>query len=166
MTDFPPPIPQLPLSSYGITVDDLAARLTARTLASVTDDMGGRNIDVQLVAQKIIEAEAVLHSYANVYYITPISDDSPDYLVVRKVAIDLAAWELLSRRPHAISGDTGEIERTRYEATLAWLKGLASRNRTVRLAGSAERSAPPPTSGGAETVADETQFTDEALASF
>lgn len=156
----------LPLSAYGITVDDLAARLTARTLAAVTDDNGGRNIDLQLVAQKIAEAEAVLHSYASVYYATPIAADSPDFIVVRKVAIDLAAWELLSRRPHAISGDTGEIERTRYEATIGWLKGLASRNRTVQLAASAERSSAPPVSGGAQTLADEPQFTDLALASF
>ena len=168
MSEFPPPIPlpQPPPSAYGITVDDLAARLTARTLAAVTDDVTGRNIDAYLVAQKIVEAEAVLHSYVAVYYSTPIAEDSPDFIVVRKVAIDLAAWELLSRRPHAMSGDTGEIERTRYEATIAWLKGLASRNRTVKLAGSAERTAAPAASGGAETVADETQFTDEALASF
>ncbi len=157
---------ELPASAYDITVDDLIARLTARTLAAVTDDVTGRTIDAQLVALKVIEAEAVAHSYVSVYYVTPISAGSPDYLVIRKVVIDLAAWDLLSRRPHAISGDAGEIERTRYEATVQWLKSVASRNRTVQLTSSAERSGPAATSGGAETVADETQFTDAALASF
>jgi len=156
----------LPDNSYGITVEDISARLTARTLAAVTDDSGGRTVNEALVAEKILDAEAIFHSYAGVYYVTPISPESSDYRAVRKVVIDLAAWELLSRRPHAISGDTGEIERTRYEATLAWLKALASRHRTVQLTGSAERGDAAPASGGAEVIADAPQFAGEALVDF
>jgi phage gp36-like protein len=154
------------VSVYGITVEELKARLTAKTLAAVTDDAGGRTIDESLGAEKVLDAEAIFHSFAGVYYQTPIAPTSSDYRAVRKVVIDLAAWELLSRRPHAISGGTGDIERTRYEATLAWLKALASRNRSVQLTGSAERTGAAPKSGGAEIVADAAQFLGDALADF
>jgi phage gp36-like protein len=168
MSEVPPPLPlpRPPDSAYGVTVDDLVARLTSRTLAAVTDDATGRNIDAALVGGKILDAETVFHSYAGVYYVTPISGDSPDFTLARKIVIDLAAWELLSRRPHAISGDTGEIERTRYESTLAWLKGLASRARTVQLTSSLERADGVPRGGGATVIAEEAAFTREALGAF
>jgi len=151
---------------YQVTIADLSARLTPRVLAAVTDDTSGRTVDESIVAEKVLDAEATFHSYAGVYYVTPIAQTSSDYRIARKTVIDLAAWELLSRRPHAISGDVGEVERTRYDATLSWLRALASRDRRVRLTEAAERTNAPPPSGGATVIADEAQFTDSALIEF
>jgi phage gp36-like protein len=153
-------------SVYQTTIEEMAARLTARTLAAVTDDVAGRTVDETLVAEKIRDAEALFHTYAGVYYLTPIAEPPENVRVAKKVVIDLAAWELLSRRPHAISGDVGETERTKNDATLSWLRGLAARDRRVQLTGSPERTITAPPSGGATVVADEPQFTAEALTAF
>jgi phage gp36-like protein len=154
------------LSAYGITTADMAARLTPRTLAAITDDTAGRTIDEAIVTEKVLDAEAIFHSYAGVYYVVPIASTSSAFRIAKKVIIDLAAWELLSRRPHAISGDVGEAERARNEATLSWLKGLSVRERRVQLTGSQERVNSTPPSGGATVIADDASFTDEALALF
>jgi phage gp36-like protein len=144
----------------------MTARLTSRTLAAVTDDAAGRVVDEALVNTKILDAEAVFHSYASVYYSVPITEPTENVRVARKTVIDLAAWELLSRRPHAISGEVGDTERARNEATLAWLRGLAARDRRVQLTGSPERTSPVPPSGGATVIAEPPQFPLEALSDY
>jgi phage gp36-like protein len=158
--------PTIEASVYGITVADLAARLTPRTLAAVTDDDTGRNVDAQLVMRAVLDAEATFHTYAGVYYVVPIEAPAESVRVARKIVIDLAAWELLSRRPHAIAGDVGESERTRYDAALAWLKALGARDRRVQLTGAAERVSLVPLSGGAAMESDAPQFGGDALAEF
>lgn len=155
------------MSAYEITVDDLRQRLTSKILAAVTDDVTGRTIDEALVLRKIAEAEATFHSYAGTYYVTPIGTSSEAFLVAKKVIIDLAAWELLSRRPHAVAGETGETERRRFNAALSWLRDLASTSRKTRLVGAAESPAPTSRpSGGAAVMSDEATFTAETMASY
>lgn len=159
---FPPPPPLPPsslVSAYGITVDDLANRITARLLAQLTDDTAGTAVDVAVVAEAVRAAEAELHSYASVYYVVPIAEGSPDFVIARKVAIDLAIWNLITRRPGVLArSDLGEVMTTQHEATLAWLKGLSSRARTVQFVASPERGVPVAPSGGAEVIADPLVF--------
>jgi len=160
---FPPPPPLPPPSSfesaYGITVDDLANRITTRLLAQLTDDTAGTTIDIAVVAEAVRAAEAELHSYASVYYVVPIDEGSPDFVIVRKVAIDLAIWNLITRRPGVMArSDLGEVMTAQHELTVAWLKGLSSRSRTVQLVASAERGIPVAPSGGAEVVSDPLVF--------
>jgi len=156
------------VSVYAITSADLAARLTPRTLAAVTDDAAGRTVDDALVAEKVLDAEATFHSYAGVYYATPIAAPPENVRLAKRLVVDLAAWELLSRRPHVISGEVGEAERSRNDATLRWLRDLASRERRVQLVGSPERVADSANalSGGATVIADDEQFTAASLAQF
>lgn len=77
---------------YRIAVAEMSARLTPRVLAAVTDDASGRTVDESIVAEKVLDAEAMFHSYTGVYYVTPIAPTSSDYRIARKTVIDLAAW--------------------------------------------------------------------------
>jgi phage gp36-like protein len=159
--DFPPPVdpPSPVVSAYGITEADLVKRITVKLLAQLTDDTAGASADLAVIAEAITAAEAELHSYASVYYVVPIAEDSPDFAFVRKVAIDLAVWNLIVRRPGVMArSDLGESVNAQHDATIAWLKGLSSRARTVQLVGSAERGQSVAPSGGAETISDPLQF--------
>ena len=149
------------MSDYGITAADLAGRLTSKFLAQLTDDTAGTTVNEAVVTRAVLDAEAEFHSFASVYYVTPIRADSPDFTIARKTIIDLAAWNLLMRRPGVLArSDIGETERHQHDATLAWLRALSSKSRTVQLSASTEHVAPQPRSGGATVISDPPQFDD------
>jgi len=99
------------------TLEDLLAMITASELAELTTESGD-DPDPEVVSQAITKADAEIDAYLGIVYEVPFS---PVPLLIKSLSVDLALYHLYSRRSVAPA-----VRRQRYEAALAFLKGVAS----------------------------------------
>lgn len=96
---------------------DIEEQLSQAELIQLTDDTGTGSVDATAVARAIADADDEINSYLQERYTVPLA---PVPGLVRKLSVDLAIYNLYSRR------DIGMPVRTqRYEADVKLLKSLA-----------------------------------------
>lgn len=119
------------------TLDDLKRQIPETTIRTLTDDEGTGEINMPRVEQAIADAEAEINAYAQKQYPVPFN---PVPEIIRKLAVDIAIYNLFSRR--GFSEESGDkIVQDRYKAAVKLLENLA---RGVVQLGAA---APPPPEG-------------------
>ncbi len=106
------------------TLEDLLERVDKNVLIALTDDQGVGQVDTGVVARAIADAQAVIDAQCQDMYKVPFAP-VPD--LVRMYAVDLAVYNLYSRRGHV---EMPDVIGTRQKQVLAYLqqvrKGAAS----------------------------------------
>lgn len=75
---------------------DLTTEIAEATVRELTDDSNTGAIDSDKVARAIANADAVIDAHVRVHYSVPIAPPIP--ALIRKLSIDLATFNLYSRR--------------------------------------------------------------------
>jgi phage gp36-like protein len=122
------------------TLDDLKGQINETTIANLTDDEGTGQIDLNKVNQAIGDAETEINAYTSKRYPTPFN---PVPGIVKKLAVDMAIYNLFSRKGFPNEGD--KVIQDRYNSAVRMLKDIA--NGTIQLGGTGETPAPPPPGG-------------------
>ncbi len=100
-----------------ITQSDIVDQLSESELIQLTDDSGAGQVDSNVVARAIADADDEVNSHLQERYTVPLS---PVPGLVRKLSVDVAIYNLYSRR------DLDAPVRTkRYEDARRLLKALA-----------------------------------------
>lgn len=102
-------------------VDDLLGQVPAETLLRLTDDEETGIVNQQRVNEAIENAEAEIDAYAQARLPVPFN---PVPKVIRKLAIDIALYNLFSRRGIE-EGSSDEIVISRYKDAIKFLENLA-----------------------------------------
>lgn len=89
-------------------------------LVALTDDEGAGSVRRDLIERAITDAEAEIDGYVCQRYQVPLSP-VPDF--AKKLARDIAAYNLYSRRPDA---DVPEAVKDRYGNAVTFLKAVAA----------------------------------------
>lgn len=118
------------------TQADILEQLPEADLIGLTDDLNLGEIDQGVVERAIADAGALIDSYIHGRYPGPLSPVPP---VLRRLTVDLATYDLFSRR--SIIG-CPEIRKDRHKAALALLDRLADGRVTLGV------EAPAPASSG------------------
>jgi phage gp36-like protein len=120
------------------TLDDLKKQVAEPVLVELTDDEGLGTINTERVGRAIEDATDLINSYAAARYQTPLN---PVPGVIRKIAVDIALYNLFSRRGYdEESADKSVVDR--YKAALTFLEQLAKGLVSIGVS-------QPPTEGGA-----------------
>ena len=77
------------------TQDDLLEQITEAELIELTDDAGDGEVDSEVVARAIADADATIDAYCQGRYGVPLS---PVPAMIRAVSVDMAIYNLLSRK--------------------------------------------------------------------
>jgi phage gp36-like protein len=153
------------MSVYGITLADMGVHFTDAEIITLTDDENTGTANEPRVDVAIAKAESEFHLAAGTYYVTPISP-VPEGL--KEKLIDLAAWNLKSRRSQFLGGDQheGKFWEKRRSELVTWLEGLSSKTRESVLPGAGEKTEPAARAGTASVSADIGRFTNDRMKGF
>jgi phage gp36-like protein len=99
------------------TQADIEEQLSEDELIQLTDDAGLGSVDTTVVDRAIADADDEINSYLQERYTVPLS---PVPGLVRKLSVDLAIYNLYSRRDIE-----APVRTQRYEADVKLLKSLA-----------------------------------------
>jgi len=103
------------------TIEDIKRQIPEATLRTLTDDEGTGEVNISRVEQAIADAGAEIDAYLQTQYKVPLS---PVPEIVRKMAVDIAVYNLFSRRGFAEdSGD--KVVQDRYKAAVRLLENIA-----------------------------------------
>jgi phage gp36-like protein len=100
-----------------ITQSDIEEQLAESELIQLTDDAGAGQVDTVVVARAIADADDEINSYLQERYTVPLST-TPG--LVRKLSVDLAIYNLFSRRDLEVP-----VRTQRYENAVRLLRALA-----------------------------------------
>ena len=100
------------------TIDDIKALLPETDLVQLTDDEGAGTVHPGRVDEAIAQADADIDSYLSAKYTVPLS---PASAVVKKLSVDIAVYNLYSRRLEKIP----ETRSERYKNAVRMLEGIA-----------------------------------------
>ncbi|MFA5187072.1 MAG: DUF1320 domain-containing protein [Patescibacteria group bacterium] len=104
------------------TQADILLMMESATLINLTDDAGTGAIVEAPVTQALADADAEIDAYVGVKYTVPLD---PVPAVVQKIAVDIAIYNLYSRRQNMV-----DVVRDRYLDAIKFLtavsKGVAS----------------------------------------
>ncbi|MDR3561901.1 MAG: DUF1320 domain-containing protein [Negativicutes bacterium] len=104
------------------TLDDLINQSSEAVLIKMTDDDDTGEINQTIVDRAIDDAQGEIESYCESRYALPFS---PVPGIIRKVAVDIAIYNLLSRRGYdKDSEDQGIVQR--YKDSIKFLQNLAN----------------------------------------
>jgi phage gp36-like protein len=98
-------------------LNDLLEQVPEAELIGLTDDANAGEIDESAIARAIADADAEINAYLGQRYAAPL-DPVPE--VIRKISVDLAVWNLLSRR-----GRMEEVRTERYRAAIRFLERVS-----------------------------------------
>lgn len=99
------------------TQADIEEQLSTSELVQLTDDAGSGSVDTTVVDRAIADADDEINSYLQERYTVPLS---PVPGLVRKLSVDLAVYNLHSRR-----GIDDAVRTQRYENVVKLLRSLA-----------------------------------------
>lgn len=105
------------------TQSDIEKQLPQAELVQLTDDDADGSPDTGVVDEAIAEADAEIDSYLARRYEVPLD---PVPVLVKKLSVDLAIWNLYSRR----SVDE-PIRKERYQAAVKLLQAIADGRATL-----------------------------------
>lgn len=100
------------------TLTDILKLLPEETVVQLTDDEGTGAVHQTRVDEAIAQADAEIDSYCGARYSVPFSP-APD--IVRKCSVDIAVYNLYSRRTEEIP----EARSERYKNAIRQLEGIA-----------------------------------------
>jgi len=139
------------------TVSDIKKVIPENTLIQLTDDNDLGKIDQAFIFDAITQADSEINSYCGVKYSVPFTV-APD--IIKKISIDIAIYNLYSRRVEEIPDIRGD----RYRTAIRQLEGIAKG--TVSIGEDPEPAAH--SQGGVETnkTSDDRIFTKDKLNGF
>lgn len=141
--------------------DDLLKQIPPEKLAQLADDDKDGEPDGDLLSAAIAEAGAEIDSYAGKQYTLPFAAAPA---VLKKFAVDVAIYNLFSRRGFNLSPESGDYNiYLRYKAAVDFLKRLAAGD--VKLDAGGEDS-PAGAPAGADIRAEPRLFTRQKLRGF
>lgn len=100
------------------TQSDLLEQIPESGLIELTDDAGSGEIDASVVARAIADADAEIDGYCAARYPLPFS---PVPVMIRKISVDIAIYNLYSRRDLAIPDE----RQKRYDNAIRFLKDVS-----------------------------------------
>jgi len=101
------------------TVADIEKMIPAEAIIQLTDDEGANSVNTGRVNEAITQSDAEIDSYcATRGYVVPFSP-IPD--IVKKMSVDIAIYNLYSRRVEQIP----ETRAERYKNAMRQLEGIA-----------------------------------------
>ena len=99
------------------TQADLLEQISQDKLIQLTDDDDAGIVDSDMVTRAIADADAEIDSYCGTKYDIPFS---PVPVMIRKVSVDIAIYNLYARRQGA-----PEDRKERYDDAISFLKDIA-----------------------------------------
>ena len=99
-------------------IEDIKKLLPEADLVQLTDDEGAGSVHQGRVEEAIAQADADIDSYLGAKYNVPLS---PAPAVVRKLSVDIAVYNLYSRRLEKVP----ETRSERYKNAVRMLEGIA-----------------------------------------
>lgn len=99
------------------TLEDIQEQIPEEELIALTDDAGNDVIDTSAVDRAIEDADGEIDGYCGRRYSVPLS---PVPKIIRKFSVDIAIYNLFSRREGA-----PEERRTRYKDAVRFLENVA-----------------------------------------
>lgn len=100
------------------TLDDLKEQLSEDELIGLTDDADAGVIDTSVTDRAISDANAVIDGYCKTKYTVPL-EPVPD--IIRKISVDLAIYNLFSRKGDVIP----EMRIERYKNAIKFLEHIS-----------------------------------------
>ncbi|MCH8029077.1 MAG: DUF1320 domain-containing protein [Candidatus Dadabacteria bacterium] len=97
---------------------DIEKSLPTATVALLTDDVNGTTIDVAVLNEAVADADETIDAYLRSRYTVPLN---PVPAIIKKLSVDLAIWELYTRRPES---ETPEDVKTLHADALKLLKDV------------------------------------------
>lgn len=116
------------------TLQDIKKAIPEDTLMQLTDDEGTGSVNASRVAEAIASADATIDSYCASRYAVPFGTVPA---VVKKISVDLAIYDLYSRRVEEIPAARAD----RYKNAIRLLEGIAKGAITLGLDPAPEASA-------------------------
>jgi phage gp36-like protein len=98
---------------------DLEEQISPAELGELTDDAGSGSADTSAVARAIADADAEIDSYCGGRYTLPFS---PVPVMIRKLSVDIALYNLHTRRSFA---KAPEERQKRYENAVRFLRDVS-----------------------------------------
>ena len=102
------------------TKADILELLSESDLIGLTDDSGSGLVDDSVVDRAIADADATIDAYCQGRYSVPFG--APLAPMIRSLSVDLAIYNLYSRRPVA---DVPEVRKDRRKEAIAFLAKVA-----------------------------------------
>ncbi|MFH2098177.1 MAG: DUF1320 domain-containing protein [Pseudomonadota bacterium] len=133
------------------TQTDIEEQLTPDGLAQLSDDADLGEADASVMARAIEDADARIDSYCVNRYSVPFS---PVPVLVRKISVDLAIYDLMSRRFNEVP----EERRRRFTDAISFLKDVGAGKATL-----GADATPTNTGQTVETVLPTRRFTRDKL---
>lgn len=99
------------------TEADIINQLPEERLIELADDDGDGIADIGVVDKAIADADAEIDTYLSSRYTVPLS---PAPAIINKICVDIAVWNLFSRRQVA-----DDVAKERYRAAVDLLKLIA-----------------------------------------
>ncbi|NMC74375.1 MAG: DUF1320 domain-containing protein [Geobacteraceae bacterium] len=138
------------------TFDDIRTQLPPDVLTALTDDSLAGTADWAVLADAIADADAEIDAWAGGRYAVPFSP-VPD--VIRKIAADIAIYNLFSRR----DTDPPDVRKDRYRNAVKLLESIAKGTVSI---GRAENSAQKDAGDCPRAAAPDPVFSRESLERF
>lgn len=132
------------------TLDDLKEQLDETTLIELTDDAGSGTVDTTVTTRAIADADEEIDGYVGGRTTVPLY---PVPGIIRKLSVDIALYNLFSRRHDSIP----EIRKERYDNAVKFLVKVAEGKISL-----GQNDPDPPASGG---DVDYTQAVDAVMTS-
>ncbi|NPU85551.1 MAG: DUF1320 domain-containing protein [Syntrophaceae bacterium] len=101
------------------TQNDLIEQISEAELIQLTDDAGADTVDTSAVARAIADADAEIDGYCGARYTVPFS---PAPVMIRKISVDLAIYNLFSRRSAV---KIPEERQKRYDNAVRFLRDVS-----------------------------------------
>lgn len=101
------------------TQTDLEEQISQTELIELTDDAGSGSVDTSAVARAIADADAEIDSYCGSRYTMPFS---PVPVMIRKLSVDIAVYNLFSRRAVL---KIPEDRQKRYDNAIRFLRDVS-----------------------------------------
>ncbi|HSW38567.1 MAG TPA: DUF1320 domain-containing protein [Acidobacteriota bacterium] len=102
------------------TTSDLLARIGEAELIELTDDDSAGVLDAARVSAAIADADAEIDSYCGSRYTSPFS---PVPVMIKKLSVDMAVYNLFSRRAHL--AEVPKARKDRYDNAIRFLRDVA-----------------------------------------
>ena len=101
------------------TQSDIIKSLPEAELAQLTDDSAGTTVDSDVVNESIAWADALIDTYCRQKYSVPFST-TPE--MIKGLSIDLAIYDLFTRRVH---GATPDMVMHKYDQAMLILRDIS-----------------------------------------
>lgn len=103
------------------SVADLEKRLPASVVATLTDDLAGANLDVDVAEEAIVDASAIIDGYISNRYGLPLEQPVPGLIV--RLCADIAIYKLATRK---FDHEMPDAMTDRYRNSIKLLEAISS----------------------------------------